>query len=202
MKIIGLTGGIASGKTTVANYIQKQGIVVFDADAMSKQVVAPGTAGLQEVVAIFGEEYLKDGALDRKKIADLVFHNKEKLQQLERVIHGRIWAEAERVIGESKTQDCPAVVLDVPLLIESGWYKKVDEVWLVYISPEEQIRRVMLRDGMAREQAQARMANQMSTDEKRKYADVVIDNGGALEKTLAFVQKEIERIKEKEIKSI
>ncbi len=195
MKVIGLTGGIASGKTTVANYIREQGINVFDADEMSKQVVAPGTAGFQEVVAIFGDEYLKDGALDRKKIADLVFRNKVKLQQLERVIHGRIWAEAERLIKEGRQKNMPMVVLDVPLLIETGWYKKVDEVWLVYISPEEQICRVMLRDGMAREQAQARMANQMSTDEKRKYADVVIDNGGALEKTLAFVQKEIARIK-------
>ncbi|MCQ2361851.1 MAG: dephospho-CoA kinase [Acidaminococcaceae bacterium] len=195
MKIIGLTGGIASGKSTVAQHIRQQGIPVFDADAVSKAVVAPGTEGLEKVIAVFGKEYLKDGGLDRKKIAEVVFNNKEKLKLLESIILTRVWQEAEQAIADAKKQNSPMIVLDVPLLIEKEWYKKVDEVWLVYISPEEQIRRVMLRDGMTREQAKARMANQMSTDEKRKYADVVIDNGGALEKTLAFVQKEIEKIR-------
>ncbi|MDO4935891.1 MAG: dephospho-CoA kinase [Phascolarctobacterium sp.] len=195
MKIIGLTGGIASGKSTVAQHIRQQGIPVFDADAVSKAVVAPGTEGLEKVIAAFGKEYLKDGGLDRKKIAEVVFNNKEKLKLLESIILTRVWQEAEQAIADAKKQNSPMIVLDVPLLIEKEWYKKVDEVWLVYISPEEQIRRVMLRDGMTREQAKARMANQMSTDEKRKYADVVIDNGGALENTLAFVQKEIEKIR-------
>ena len=195
MKVIGLTGGIASGKSTVAQHIRQQGIPVFDADAVSKAVVAPGTEGLEKVIAAFGEEYLKDGGLDRKKIAEVVFNNKEKLKLLESIILTRVWEEAEQAIAEAKKQNSPMIVLDVPLLIEKDWYKKVDEVWLVYISPEEQIRRVMLRDGMTREQAKARMANQMSTDEKRKYANVVIDNGGTLEKTLAFVQKEIEKIR-------
>lgn len=195
MKVIGLTGGIASGKSTVAQHIRQQGIPVFDADAVSKAVVAPGTEGLEKVIAAFGKEYLKDGGLDRKKIAEVVFNNKEKLKLLESIILNRVWEEAEQAIAEAKKQNSPMIVLDVPLLIEKDWYKKVDEVWLVYISPEEQIRRVMLRDGMTREQAKARMANQMSTDEKRKYANVVIDNGGTLEKTLAFVQKEIEKIR-------
>lgn len=195
MKVIGLTGGIASGKSTVAQHIRQQGIPVFDADAVSKAVVAPGTEGLEKVIAAFGKEYLKDGGLDRKKIAEVVFNNKEKLKLLESIILTRVWEEAEQAIAEAKKQNSPMIVLDVPLLIEKDWYKKVDEVWLVYISPEEQIRRVMLRDGMTREQAKARMANQMSTDEKRKYANVVIDNGGTLEKTLAFVQKEIEKIR-------
>lgn len=201
MKVIGLTGGIASGKSTVAQHIRQQGIPVFDADAVSKAVVAPGTEGLEKVIAAFGKEYLKDGGLDRKKIAEVVFNNKEKLKLLESIILTRVWEEAEQAIAEAKKQNSPMIVLDVPLLIEKDWYKKVDEVWLVYISPEEQIRRVMLRDGMTREQAKARMANQMSTDEKRKYANVVIDNGGTLEKTLAFVQKEIEKIRKYEAKN-
>ena len=131
MKVIGLTGGIASGKSTVAQHIRQQGIPVFDADAVSKAVVAPGTEGLEKVIAAFGKEYLKDGGLDRKKIAEVVFNNKEKLKLLESIILTRVWEEAEQAIAEAKKQNSPMIVLDVPLLIEKDWYKKVDDNYIV-----------------------------------------------------------------------
>lgn len=194
MIVVGLTGGIASGKSTVSKHMGEIGIPIFDADAVAHEVVAKGTPGLQKVIEIFGEEYLCDGELDRKKMAETVFHDNNKLKQLEEIVQSLVWQQATEFFEKQKTSGVRAVALDVPLLIETGWYKKVDEVWLVRISAEEQVRRVMLRDKCTEEHAKARIASQMSTDKKQTYAKIVIDNSGTVEQTLSQVDKEVKEL--------
>lgn len=194
MKVIGITGGIASGKSTVTKHMRELGLPVFDADVVAHQVLAKGMPGLQKVIAAFGDEYLCDGELNRAKLADFVFHNPDKLKQLNEIVHEMVWQAALRFEDAEASKGTKAVVLDVPLLIETGWYKRVDEVWLVKISVECQIQRVMKRDGVTEEQARARIAAQMSTEEKAKYARVVIDNSGKVEDTLAQVDRKVERL--------
>lgn len=132
MKVIGLTGGIASGKSTIANLLRSLGAPVFDADAESRALVAKGRAALNEIALTFGIEYLTDGGeLNRPKMAELVFHDKEALKKLEAIIHKNVLAAAQSFLAECRSKNLSAAVLDVPLLIECGWYKDVDAVWLL-----------------------------------------------------------------------
>ena len=171
MKVIGLTGGIASGKSTIANLLRSLGAPVFDADAESRALVAKGRAALNEIALTFGIEYLTDGGeLNRPKMAELVFHDKEALKKLEAIIHKNVLAAAQRFLAECRSKNLPAAVLDVPLLIECGWYKEVDAVWLVAVDSETQIERAMARSNMTREEVKARIAAQMTLEEKKAYA--------------------------------
>lgn len=184
MKVIGLTGGIASGKSTIANLLRSLGAPVFDADAESRAVVAKGCAALNEIAQTFGLEYLTDGGeLNRPKMAELVFSDKEALKKLEGIIHKNVLAAAQNFLAECRSKNMPAAVLDVPLLIECGWYKNVDSVWLVAVNSETQIERAMARSNMTREEVKARIAAQMTLEEKRAYADIVIDNSGTFAET-------------------
>ena len=192
MKIIGLTGGIASGKSTVATELRKQNVPVFDADEVSRNAVAKGSKGLALVAEVFGAEYLTaDGEMDRAKISQLVFSDKEALKTLEGILHKIVWDEAEAFLAEAREQKAKLAVLDVPLLIETKWHERVDLVWLVAVSKEQQIKRAMIRSGMTEEEVKARIAAQMSLEDKKKFADVVLDNSGALEETLEQVHKEL-----------
>lgn len=184
MKIIGLTGGIGSGKTSVASKLRALGARVFDADEVAKNAVLPGTEGFRKVVEIFGTQIVDaEGKLDRTVLAEIVFNDKESLKALEEIIHGYVWQETDKFLIECRQAGERAVILDVPLLIECGWYKKVDEVWLVALPVEKQIMRTMERSGMTAEAVQARIAAQMSLDEKKKYATLIIDNSGTWEET-------------------
>lgn len=195
MKIIGLTGGIASGKSTVATELRKQNVPVFDADEVSRNAVAKGSKGLALVAEAFGAEYLTaDGEMDRAKISQLVFSDKEALKTLEGILHKIVWDEAEAFLAEAREQKAKLVVLDVPLLIETKWHERVDLVWLVAVSKEQQIKRAMIRSGMTEEEVKARIAAQMSLEDKKKFADVVLDNSGALEETLEQVHKELAKL--------
>lgn len=195
MKIIGLTGGIASGKSTVAAELCKQNIPVFDADEVSRNAVAKGSKGLAMVAEAFGTEYLTaDGEMDRAKISQLVFSDKEALKTLEGILHKIVWDEAEAFLAEVKEKNEKLAVLDVPLLIECKWHERVDCVWLVAVSKEQQIKRAIIRSGMTEEEVKARIAAQMSLEDKKKFADVVLDNGGSLEATLEQVHKELAKI--------
>ena len=181
MWLIGLTGGIASGKSSVAAYLRELGAAVFDADACSRQVVAKGTEGLEEVRQALGYQYLRqDGELDRAKVAKLIFAEPEARKKLEQIIHTRVRQAESRFIKEQLERGGQVVVLDVPLLIETGTYRWMDKVWLVSLSQKEQVRRAMLRDGSTREQVQARLKAQLSFEEKAKFADLVLDNSGTL----------------------
>jgi len=194
MMVIGLTGGMASGKSTVAKYIRGLGIAVFDADVEAKNAVAPGTVCLQKIAETFGEEYLDNGALNREKLAQLVFNNPGELQKLNAMVHGEVWARAENFIATAKNRGDKIVVLDVPLLVQCGWYKRVDRVWVVTIPYVEQIKRAMARNGMSEDMAKKRLATQISNEELHKYADVVIDNSGTMEQTFVAVEKELGKI--------
>ncbi len=181
---IGLTGGIASGKSVVTQYLHKLGAPVFDADAASRQAVATGTPGLQQVLKVLGQEYaLPDGSLNRSLVAAKVFQDAASRKKLETVIHKIVWEEAAAFIQQETARGSKVVFLDVPLLIECGWHKKVDQVWLVSLPREEQVRRAMLRDGTRAAQVEARIATQLSLEEKKKFADLVIDNSGSLSNT-------------------
>ncbi len=193
MITIGLTGGIASGKSTVAAELRKLGVPIFDADAEAKLAVACGSEGLAQVGALLGAEYISAaGELDRARVAERIFHDKEALQGVEAIIHKIVWARAKEFLAQCKENDVPAAVLDVPLLIECGWYKQVDSVWLVAVSRRQQIERAMKRSGMTEAEVEARIAAQMSLAEKKKYADVVIDNSGTQEETMQAVRRQLQ----------
>ena len=191
--LIGLTGGIASGKSTVAQTLREMGLPVFDADEVSRQAVKNGSKGLELVIAAFGKEYLdNDRNLNRAKIAELVFNNKEALSTLEGIIHKVVWREAENFLELHR--DAKLLVLDVPLLIECGWHKNVDQVWLVAVAPEVQIVRAMKRSGMTRQEVVDRINSQMTLSEKKQYADFIIDNSGKLEDTMAVVRAKVREL--------
>ena len=195
MITIGLTGGIASGKSTVSAELRRLGLPIFDADAEAKLAVSKGSDGLAQVIEALGSEYLTDeGELNRAKVAERVFHDKEALKTLEAIIHKIVWARAEQFMQENRSAERQLAVLDVPLLIECGWHKLVDSVWLVAVSRKQQIERAMLRSGMTADEVEARIAAQMSLAEKKKYADIVLDNSGTLEETLAAVHKELAQL--------
>lgn len=195
MITIGLTGGIASGKSTVSAELRRLGLPIFDADAEAKLAVAKGSDGLAQVIEALGSEYLTaEGELNRAKVAERVFHDKEALKTIEAIIHKIVWARAEQFMQENRSAEKQLAVLDVPLLIECGWHKLVDSVWLVAVSRKQQIERAMLRSGMTADEVEARIAAQMSLAEKKKYADIVLDNSGTLEETLAAVHKELAQL--------
>ena len=184
MIVIGLTGGIGSGKSTVSSFMKTLGIPVFDADESSRAAVKKGSACLQKIVDFFGPDcLLENGELNRPWVADKVFHDKKILKQYEKIVQDQVLAEAQRFLEEQKEKKAMAAVLDVPLLIECGWHTKVDSVWLVKVPKEVQIQRAMLRDGAAEEAVKARIDAQMPLAEKERYADVVIDNSGTVENT-------------------
>ena len=157
--------------------------------------MAKGSQGLALVVEAFGREYLTaEGELNRPKVSELVFRDKGALQVLEGILHKIVWQNAEEFLQAQRQQGAKVAVLDVPLLIETGWHKQVDRVWLVAVSRRQQIERAMLRSGMTEAEVVARIDAQMSLEEKKKYADVVLDNSGSLEHTLAHVQVELDKL--------
>ena len=195
MIIIGLTGGIGSGKSTVSSYMRKLGIPVFDADASSRAAVRKGSSCLQKIVTFFGPDcLLPDGELNRPWVADKVFQDKTVLKQYEKIVQEQVWAEAQQFLAEEREKNTAAVLLDVPLLIECGWHTKVDSVWLVKVPEEVQIQRAMLRDGAAEEAVTARINAQMSLADKERFADVVIDNSGSLDNTKAQVTAQLQKV--------
>ncbi|MGI6263605.1 MAG: dephospho-CoA kinase [Succiniclasticum sp.] len=190
MKSIGLTGGIGSGKSTVSSHLRTLGIPVFDADAEARRAVAKGSPCLARAVQIFGPDcLLPDGSLNRLWVANKVFHDEDLRKAYGGMVQDEVRRRAMAFLKETRHSKHTLSVLDVPLLIECGWNEFVDLVWLVAVSPEEQVRRTMLRDGASEEEVRARIAVQMSLEDKKKYADLVIDNG----RTLAHTQSQVER---------
>lgn len=183
MKVIGLTGGIASGKTTITNYLLSKGIKVVDGDLVARQVVEPASEGLKEIINHFGTEYLAaDASLDRKKLGALVFNNPQKLEELNGIIHPLVRQEFARQIKEERLNGkAKFMFLDAALLIESKMTDLVDELWLVYADQEKQIERIIQRDKINREEALSVINSQMPLDEKKQYADVIIDNNKKIE---------------------
>jgi dephospho-CoA kinase len=184
IRVVGLTGGIASGKSSVARFLMERGAVVIDADELSRVVVQPGSPALQRIVELFGADVLlADGSLDRRKMRTLVFGNDENRRRLEGIVHPEIKRLAEERISAAADRGERIVFYMAPLLIEAGITDRVDEVWVVTVSPEVQVRRLMERDGISREDALKIIRSQMPLDEKERHGRVVIDNSGTPEET-------------------
>ena len=199
MLLVGLTGGIASGKSTIADMFKREGAYIIDIDMVSRDVVKPGRPAWQDVVHIFGKEVLnEDQTLNRKKVGDIVFSDAEKRKKLEKIIHPKITAEKLRQIEEIEAQDKRAIVIvDIPLLIETDKQDTVDKVVLVYTSPRNQIERLMKRDGLSLEEAHKRLASQMPIENKKKYAHYIINNEEPLEevqKTVIEIFRELKKV--------
>ncbi len=192
---IGLTGGVGCGKSTVSSYLKELGIPIIDGDKLAREAVTPGSDAMKKIRVVFGDGvFTEDGALDRRKVADLVFSDEEKRQQLNAIIHPFIWHRTQEELYKAEVAGAKAVVLDMPLLLEIGWHLRVEAVWVVYVPQEIQIQRVMGRDGFTREQVMDRIGKQMATADKLKYADVVIDNSGTVEETRAQVDEALKAL--------
>lgn len=184
VRVIGLTGGIATGKSAVASFLEEQGAVVIDADSLSREVVRPGSRALERIVALFGADMLlPDGGLDRKRLGHVVFADADKRRQLEKILHPEIRRLAEERIAKLAAEGYRVVFYMAPLLIESGASDRVDEIWVVTVRPDVQLERLMARDGIGREEAERIIASQMPLTEKERQGRIVIDNSGTQEQT-------------------
>lgn len=192
--IIGLTGSIASGKSTVAKMLEKYHFPIVDADQVARLVVEPGEPALTEIVAAFGEEILlEDGSLNRKKLGDLIFHDPSKRAILNGIIHPAIRKEMLRQRDEWLNNGAEVVIMDIPLLFESKLQHFVEKILVVSLSEEKQLERLMERNQLNEEEARARISSQLPLTVKEEGADAVIYNESTLEKTeqqLNYILKE------------
>ena len=190
MKIIGLTGGIGSGKSTVAQFLAEMGAVILDADKVGHEALQPGTVPWREVVAAFSEQIVApDGGIDRERLGKIVFENPEALSRLNRILHPWIYGVVEAQLGEYRREGADVVVLEVPLLLEAGWTPLVDEVWVTVASESTVIRRLKERTGFSESESLARIRTQLPAGERIKRADVVINNDGNLDELKAKVKE-------------
>jgi dephospho-CoA kinase len=183
MITIGLTGGIGSGKTTVTNYLENLGAIIIDADVIAREVVAPGNPALKQILQTFGPDILHaNGSLNRKELA--------ALEQLNSIMHPHIQAVVQQKLQYYRVHYPKKIlVLVAPLLIEVGLQRMVDSVWVVHVEQAEQIKRVMERDKLSKEQALKRINSQLSAKERLKFADEVINNSYSIENTRQQVLK-------------
>lgn len=187
--IIGLTGGIASGKSTVARMLTERGAALVDADGIAREVVLPGEPALEAITSAFGQAILhEDGTLNREALGAIVFRDKELLKRLEAITHPAVRkAMAERIEQYKKEDPERLIVADVPLLYETNAEDRYEGVMVVYVPASMQIERLMKRNDMPREEAERRVSLQMDIEEKRRRADWVIDNSGSQEQTEAQI---------------
>ncbi len=174
--VLGITGGIASGKSTVVTLFKEQGFPVVDGDIVAREVVEPDTEGLQALKKVFGSEIIKEnGALDRKRLGTIVFQDEEQRNLLNRTLDSFIRKEITKQTEEAKHVS-PLVIVDIPLLYEGKYEAMMDQVAVVYVTPEIQLQRLMMRNDFSEKEALERINSQLSLEEKRKRADVIIDN--------------------------
>lgn len=191
--IIGITGGIASGKTEVANFLKELGAVVIDTDEIAKEITKPGKDAYCEIIKTFGEDILLDNKeIDRKKLGGIVFSNIEARKKLEDITHPEIMREMVRRIRDNPA---PIIFLIIPLLIEKNMQKIVDSIWLIKTREENQLSRLMVRDNLTEEEAQRRIKSQTTTEDKEKFADVIIKNDGDINEVKEKVRELYQKIR-------
>lgn len=194
---LGLTGGIATGKTTISNYLKSINIPVLDADEYARKVVEPGTPGLAEITNTFGEQILQpDGSLNRKLLGQIVFNDSSARQTLNDITHPRIQQMMADELHRLAEQQIPLVILDIPLLLENKNVAGADAVMVVTIPESLQLTRLMQRNNLTEKEAQSRISAQMPLVEKEKLADFVIDNSGTISSTQKQVEKVIQKIRQ------
>ena len=182
---VGLTGSIAVGKTSVCEAFRALGCFVLDADQVARDVVQPGTKGLERVVEAFGPEVVRsDGTLDREKLGKIVFGNEEKRLLLNSIIHPLVFEAQDKWLEEREKEDPDGIaIVDAALMIEAGGFRRFDKLIVVWCEPELQLQRLMARDKLDRSDAERRIAAQMSQDEKKSHADYLIDTSGEYDDT-------------------
>jgi dephospho-CoA kinase len=182
-RIIGLTGGIGSGKSTVAAMLAARGAIVIDADRVAHEVYAPGTEGFDKVVARFGEEVLDgDGVIDRKALGAVVFGDPEALAELNAIIHPLVRKEvARRLLEAAQRRPEATIVIEAALMTETGWTGGAGALWVVLAEPEVALQRLVRDRGMSEAEARLRIGAQATNEARRKHATIVIENNGTLE---------------------
>lgn len=197
MRLIGLTGGIASGKTSVAEILERLGAAVVDADRLAREIVEPGEEALCRIAETFGARVLHcDGTLNRAALGEIVFADPAARRTLEEITHPAIRRRADERLAALGEAGEETVFYVAPLLIEVGIASRMDEVWVVYLDRETQLARLMARDGLDRAAAESRIAAQMPMEEKKRLGRIVIDNRGSREE----LEAEVLRIWDEEIR--
>lgn len=190
MKVIGLTGGIGSGKTTVSQYMAELGARIIDADKVAHEVFNPNTEGWRKIIDAFGKEILTPGGeIDRKKLGEIVFNNPQALSQLNQIVHPQAYNLVKSRLEDYRQQGVDVVVLEVILLIEANWAHLADEVWVTVASEDIVVKRLKEQRGLSEEEIMARIRSQTPSEERIKNADVVINNDGDIEEVKAKVKE-------------
>lgn len=195
-RIIVITGSIASGKSSVSSYLKDKGYTIIDADKIGHKLMWPGRVNYHGIVEEFGRHILDcDGRIDRKKLGKIVFKNHDKLKILNKLTHTNIFNKIKEEINKS---DQEIIFLDIPIYYETidlnREYFKPDQVWLVYVDKESQLERLMERNSISKEEAQSMINSQMSMDQKKSYADFIIDNSLSLENTYKQIDQKMETL--------
>lgn len=198
MQVIGLTGGIATGKSTVSAILENAGAVIIDADRIARRVVKKNLPAYRQIVAQFGESVLlPDGEINRTALGNLIFNDSRKKQLLNSIVHPHVRRETDRQLRHiAKNNPNALVILDIPLLLEAGMRKDLSEVIVVYAPEHIQIRRLMERDHISQEDALTRIRSQMPIEEKKSFATMVIDNSGSIESTRKQTLEIFQRLKQ------
>ena len=190
MKVIGLTGGIGSGKSTVSQFLAELGAVTLNADEVGHEALKPNTEIWREVVAAFSRQILTpDGNIDRKKLGKIVFGNPESLSRLNQIMHPRMYDMVKAQLEEYRRQGVGIVVLEVPLLLEAGWTSLVDEVWVTTASEDTALKRLEEQCGMSRDECLTRIRSQLPSAERVRHADVVINTDCDLDELKSRVKE-------------
>jgi len=190
MKIIGLTGGIGTGKSTVSNYLIEKGFKIADADKIAREIVMPGMPALEEIRNVFGESVInEDGSLNRKALGAIVFKDENKRKTLESITMSKICEVIEERTNEYRNTEKHIAFIDAPLLFEAGLDRLTDEIWVVDADIEVRLERVMKRDNISREAVMDRINSQFAKDFLLSKADVILDNSGTLEELIAQIDK-------------
>ena len=189
MLVIGLAGGIGSGKSSVSGMLKNLGAIIIDADKLGHEVYLPGTEGLREVVLEFGEDILSsNGEIDRRILGNKVFGSPESMAKLNAIVWPRIKNKVTELIEENSQLGTEVLVLDAAVLIEAGWTSVVDEVCVVTAPVDQIISRLESRNCITEEQAMSRINSQMTTEQRVEYADIVIENNDSLDELMSSVQ--------------
>jgi len=190
MKVIGLTGGIGSGKSTVSGFLAELGAVIIDADKVGREALKPSTEVWREVVAAFGRQILTPGGnINRKKLGEIVFRNSESLSRLNQIMHPRMYDMVKAQLEGYRKQGAGVVVLEAPVLIEANWTSLVDEVWVTVATEPTVLRRLKENFGLSEPESLARIHSQLPSEERVKHTDVIIDTDCDLDELKAKVKE-------------
>lgn len=197
MKIIGLTGGIGSGKSTVARSLQEHGFPIVDADLIAREIVEPGQPALAELAKEFGEDILNaDGSLDRGLLASRAFTNKDTTQRLNNITHPRINQRTQELFDEARENGAEAVIYDMPLLIDKGLHKDMDATIVVHAAEHVRLERLTTKRGLDVDDVRRRINAQIDDETRKQHADILLDNNGTEEDLTQQIAQAVDKIKQ------